>query len=283
MKNKLILPINALAAALLGALGAQILHEACHGVTAVLVGAEWQAFNLFAVLWDWPTTPNETGTVLVEALPALLNILLGFLGVILFGQITRQQRAMLALFWMYFAGYNLFMGFGYLFIDSLFYQAGSEQIGDWQKVIQMLGGSWAVRLPILLIGVAGILWGFFWLARSALRFAVDASDRTERVRVALPLLLVPYLAINVLFTVLAIWHPLGGQGLFIVAFQYWFGYIGFFWGFFLAAYWLDVHKPLPNPVVLPNQPQPVWWIATGVTFLLVVAVLLPTIWFVQLT
>jgi hypothetical protein len=140
-----------------------------------------------------------------------------------------------------------------------------------------------VRLPLLLIGAVGILWGFFWLARSALRFADDASDKAERVRVALPLLLVPYLAINVLFTVLAIWHPLGGQGMFIVAFQYWFGYVGFFWGFFLAAYWLDIHKPLPNPVALPEQPQPVWWIAAGLVFLLAVAVLLPTIWFVQLS
>jgi hypothetical protein len=67
MSNRLILAVNALAAALLGVLGAQILHEACHGLTAVLVGAEWQAFNLFAVLWDWPGAANETGTVLVEA------------------------------------------------------------------------------------------------------------------------------------------------------------------------------------------------------------------------
>ncbi len=130
---------------------------------------------------------------------------------------------------------------------------------------------------MLLIGVAGVLWGFFWLARSALRFARDASDKAERARVALPLLLVPYLAINVLFTILAIWHPLGGQGLFVVAFQYWFGYVGFFWGFFLAAYWLDVHKPLPNPVALPTQARLVWWIASGLTWLLAVAVLLPTI------
>ncbi len=280
MNKRTILVFNALTAALLGALGAQILHEACHGLTAVLVGAEWQAFNLFAVLWDWPGAPDETGTVLVEALPALLNILLGFLGVFLFRQSARQQRAMAALFWMYFAGYNLFMGFGYLFVDPLFYQPGSEQLGDWQKVIQILGGSWAVRLPILLVGVVGILWGFFWLARSALRFAGDASNKAERLRVALPLLLVPYLAINILFTVLAIWHPLGGQGTFIVAFQHWFGYVGFLWGFFLTAYWLDVRKPLANPVALPEQPQLTWWVAAGLIFLLAVAVLLPTIWFV---
>ena len=282
MKTKLHSPIliNALAVALLGALAAQVLHEACHGITAVLVGAQWQAFNLFAVLWGWTTPPNEIGTLLVEAVPALLNILLGFLGVFLFGRTARQQRAMPALFWMCFAGYNLFMGFGYLFVDPLFYQPGSEQVGDWQKVIQMLGGSWAVRIPILLIGVAGILWGFFWLARSALRFASDASDKAERVRVALPLLLVPYLAINVLFTILAIWHPLGGQGTFIVAFQYWFGYVGFFWGFFLAAYWLDVHKPLPNPVALPRTLTPAWIAAAGISLLLAVAVLLPTLYFV---
>lgn len=247
----------------------------------MLVAGERDPFYPPALLWDWTATPNETGTVLVEAVPALVNILLGFVGVLLFGHSARQQRGLPALFCMYFAAYNLFMGFGYLFVDPLFYQPGSEQVGDWQKVIQIMGGSWAVRLPMLLIGMGGVLWGFFWLARAALRFASDAGDKAERRRVALPLLLVPYLVINVLFTVLAFWHPLGGQGLFIVAFQYWFGYAGFFWGFFLAAYWLDVHKPLSNPVALLDQPRPVWWIAAGLTLLLSVAVLLPTIWFVQ--
>ena len=278
MNKHWIVIANALSVAVLGALGAQILHEACHGITAVLVGAEWQAFNLFAVLWAWPGAPNETGTLLVEALPALLNILLGFLGVFMFGQTARQQCAMPALFWMYFAGYNLFMGFGYLFADPLFYQPGSEQVGDWQKVIQILGGLWAVRLPILLAGVGGILRGFFWLARAALRFAADATDKAARPRVALPLLLIPYLAINALFTFLGFWHPMGPEGIFIVVFHYWFGYIGFFWAFFLAAYWLDIHAPLSNPVALPDTPRPAWWMAAGATLLLAVMVLLPTLW-----
>lgn len=282
MKTNLHVPtlVNALAAALLGALAAQVLHEAFHGITAVLVGAQWQAFNLFAVLWAWTTTPNETGTALVEAVPALVNILLGFLGVYLFQRAARQQRGLLALFSMYFAAYNLFMGFGYLLVDSLFYQPGSEQVGDWQKVIQILGGSWAVRLPLLLIGAGGMLWGFFWLARAALRFANDASDKAERVRVALPLLLIPYLVLNSLFTILAIWHPLGGQGLFVVAFQYWFGYVGFFWAFFLAAYWLDVDQPLPNPIPLPQTLSPAWVGVAGISLLLAVTILLPTLRFV---
>jgi hypothetical protein len=283
MNKRWIVFLNALAAALLGALGAQILHEACHGVAALLVGAEWQAFNLFAVLVGWSGVPNKIGMLIVEGSPALLNILTGLLGAFLCRRAIKQKRSMPALFCMYFAGYSMFMGFGYLFVDPLFYQPGSEQIGDWRRVIELLGGSWAVRIPIMLIGVVGILWGFFWLARTVLRFAVDASDKAERAQVAKPLLLFPYLVINALFSVLAIWHPLGSQGLFVVVFQYWFGYIGFFWAFFLAAYWLDIYNPIPNPVALPDQPQPIWWITAGLTFLLAVAVLLPTIWFVQLS
>ena len=279
MNNRPLVALNAFSAAFLAALTAQVLHEVAHGIAAVLVGADWQALHLFATLWAWPGTPNETSTLIVEGIPALLNILSGLLAVFLFEHAMKQKSAMPALLCMYFAGYSLFMGFGYLFVDPLFYQPGVEQVGDWRKVIDMLGGSWGVRIPILLVGVGGLLWGFFWLARAALRFAADATDKAERVRVSLPLLLVPYLTINLLFTILSFWHPLGGDGVFIVVFQYWFGYIGFFWGFFLAAYWLDVHKPLLNPVPLPVRPQPVWWIAAGVTFLLATAVLLPTIWF----
>lgn len=40
-------------------------------------------------------------------------------------------------------------------------------------------------------------------------------------------------------------------------------------------------KHVNNPIVLPEQPQRAWWIAARVTFLLAVAVLLPTVWFVQ--
>ena len=279
MKNLPFVFVNALSAGLLGALAAQVLHEACHGVAAVLVGAEWQAFNLFAVLWAWPGAPSQTGALIVEASPALLNILTGFLAAFLFARTIRRHRPMLALFWMYWAAYSLFMGFGYLLTDPLFYQAGGTQLGDWKKVIDMLGGSWAVRAPLLLIGAGGVLGGFFWLARAALHFAADATAKAERLRVARPLLLVPYLAINGLFTLLSFWHPLGADGVFIVVFQYWFGYVGFFWGFFLAAYWLDIHKPFAHPVALPDQRQPAWWIAAGVALLLAVVVLLPTLWF----
>lgn len=271
-----VIAVNSFAAALLGALSAQVLHEAFHGIMAVLVGGEWIAFNLFAVLWGWPHGPNEVGTLLVEGTPALVNILAGALSVYLFGLAARKNRTMLALFLLYFAGYNLFMGFGYLLVDSAFFSHGDDQVGDWQKVIHILGGSVAVRFFFGLVGAAGVLWGFFWVARSTLRFVVDFENKSERVRVALMTLLVPYLAVNSVVTLLAFWHPLGIQGMALVALQYWFGYVGYLWGFFLAGYWLDKKPSGVGPLETPSGRQPAWWALAFVGLVMAIGLVLPT-------
>lgn len=269
--------LNALAAALLAALAAQLLHELMHGVAAALVGNDWQAFNLFAILWDWRGAPDTTRAFIIEANPALVNIATGLLAVWLFKRTA--ARPMLRLFLMYFAGYSLFMGFGYLMTDPLFYDPAGAQLGDWKKVVDMFGGSWAIRLPLIIIGASGVLFGFFWLARSAMRFTPDATDKAQRVHIALPLLLAPYLILNVFFTVLALWHPMGPDGIFIIVFQYWFGYVGFFWAFFLAAYWLNFPKTYPDASTLPaGWHRPGLAIAT-VSVLIAVVIFLPTIYF----
>lgn len=275
-RSRWILAINVLAAAVLGALVAQVLHEACHGVAAVLVGGQWRAFNLFAVDWG-PETLEDARKLVIEASPALLNILSGLLAVFLFSRLWVRQRPMAGLFLMYTAGYSLLMGFGYLFVDPLFYQPGGENLGDWKKVIDMLGGTWAVRLPLLLVGAAGVLWVFFWLARAALRFAGDATNKVERRQVALPLLLLPYFVINVLFTVLAFWNPVGMEVISVVAFQYWFGYSGFLWALFLAGYWLDVKAPLADTRPLPQRISWPWVAVAGCLLLAAIVVLVPTL------
>lgn len=269
--------INALAAALLAALTAQLLHEFMHGIAAALVGNDWQAFNLFAVLWAWRGDADTTRALIIEANPALINIATGLLAVWLFKR--RPGRPMLRLFLMYFAGYSLFMGFGYLMTDPLFYDPNSGPLGDWKKVIDMFGGSWAIRLPLILIGASGVLFGFFWLARSAMRFTPDATDKSQRVRTALPLLLAPYLILNALFTVLAFWHPMGPDGIFIIVFQYWFGYVGFFWAFFLAAYWLKFETPYREVSALPDRPARPGLLLAAIGLIVVVVFFLPTIYF----
>lgn len=205
-----------------------------------------------------------------------MNIVAGVIGVSLFGLAARKNRAMVALFLLYFAGYNLFMGFGYLLVDSAFFSHGDDQVGDWQKVIHILGGSVAVRFFFGLVGAAGVLWGFFWVARSTLRFVVDFENRSERVRVALMTLLVPYLAVNAVVTLLAFWHPLGIQGMALVALQYWFGYVGYLWGFFLAGYWLDKKPSGVGPLETPSGRQPAWWALAFVGLVMAIGLVLPT-------
>jgi hypothetical protein len=72
----------------------KILHEAYHGIAVDLVDAEWQAFNLFSVLWAWPGESSETGMLVVEGSPALVNILTGILAVFLFERAVKHKPAM---------------------------------------------------------------------------------------------------------------------------------------------------------------------------------------------
>lgn len=104
----------------------------------------------------------------------------------------------------------------------------------------------------------------------------NATEKAERVRVALPLLLIPYLTLNALFTVLSPWNPLGVEGTTVVAFQYWFGYIGFFWGFFLAAYWLDVKAPFRDASPLPRSVSVPWAVVSVLALIIAAGVLVPT-------
>ena len=145
--------------------------------------------------------------------------------------------------------------------------------------MQLLGGGWAARLPIAAIGIAGTVWSFFWIPRAVLHFGEGALDRTGRVRVALPLLTVPYLVVNTVMTVLALWHPLGASGVWIIGFKQWFGFFGFFWGFFMASYWQkgepapEARTPLPAHISMP------WVLAAMAVLVLATTVLLPSIHF----
>lgn len=271
--------LNALAIALVAALASQTLHEVCHGVAALLVGARWQVWNLFAVDIEYGEPAGLWGNLIIEASPALVNILCGLLGAALFSWPWALRRPTLRLFIMFFGAYSLFMGFGYLMTDPLFYQSGVSRYGDWKQVIAMLGGGWEVRLPILAVGTAGWVWSCFWLGRAALRFGEALPDRPQRLRLAQALLLIPYIAINLLFTVLSFWHPLGAEGVFITISQYWGGYAGFIWAFFLAAYWLKITAPFSDVSPLPNRVSLAWMFLAVAALGIAVAVLLPSVYF----
>jgi hypothetical protein len=263
---------------LAAALFVQVSHEATHGIAALLVGARWQAFNLFGVESVWPGQPNEWGDVVIAGSAAIINILVGIVCVALFSAQFALRRPLLRLLLLYTGAYSLLTGFGYIFFDPLFYSP-QDTLGDWRRIVSTLGGGWEVRIPLILIGAAGVLWVFFWLPKGALKFGERTDLHQNRVAVALPVLLVPYLAVNLIFTVLAFWHPVGPQGVIIVVLHYWSGYIAFFWAFFLAAYWLEVKAPPANPTPLPQAISWPWVIGSIAALAVSVALLLPTIYF----
>lgn len=272
--KKSTLAINALALAFVGIFLKQVGHESMHGILAELVGAKWTQLNLFFAENTWPGEPSKIGEAILVGGPALINILVAFVGAALFHKPSVVARPALRLFLLYLVAYNLFAGFGYLFTDPLFYQPGGENLGDWKRIVDMLGGSWAVRLPISLVGAAGVLWGFIWVGRNAHAFL--PAEKPERFRAALVLLLLPYAALNVLFTVLAALGPIPPQVVPIVAIQYWFGYFGIGWGAFMAGLWIQP-KPSLERSPLPDSIQWGWVASAVILFALAAFVLLPTV------
>ena len=166
--------------------------------------------------------------------------------------------------------FNLFAGFGYLFIDPLFYQPAGRNLGDWKIIVELLGGGWNVRLPISLIGAAGVLWGFFWVGRNAHAFLPETQP--ARFHTALRMLLIPYVVICLIFTALAYAGPVREIAP-IIAIKYWLGFFGVGWGGFMAGLWIQALVKLKRSS-LPESIQ--WgWVASAL-------VLLASAWFILL-
>ena len=219
---------NTLAIAFTAIFLTQIGHESAHGVLSSLVGAKWTQLNLLFADHRWVGEPNQLNEGILTGGAAIVNIIIAIICAALFKSKSIASRGILRMFLFYLTAYSLFTGFGYLFVDPLFYQRGGANLGDWRKVIDLLGGGWGVRLPILLVGAAGVLWGFFWVARNAHAFL--PSEKPERFRYALLLLLVPYVVNDVIFITLAATGPLPPEIVLIIAIQYIFGYFGIGWG-----------------------------------------------------
>ncbi len=255
----------------------QVSHELTHGFAALLAGKDWQGISFWASASAWPegVTPSAAGDGIVAGSAAILNILAAFVSMVLFGGPWARARPLTRLFLFYFAAYSWFAGFGYLLFDPLF--AGEGSAGDWAKVTMLLGGSWlAVRLPLILIGSAGTISGYFYFGRAGLRLAAygdsGIAERGRRLKVGRLLFLAPYVAVNTVFTLLALNHPLGITGLVIVAMKVWLGFIGLFWAYMIVFVWMELKDPPADLTPLPAGPLSPRLLALCVV-LLVVALL----------
>lgn len=250
----------------------QVGHEATHGILTLLVGAKWTQLNLFFSDHQWAGESVRSGEMILTGGAAIFNILLGLAAVYFFFHPSTASRSTFRLFLFYLALYNTFTGFGYLFTDPLFYQRGGENLGDWKKIIDMLGGGWNARLPIALIGAAGTLWMFLWVGRNAHAFFTE-----ERMKSAIQLLLVPYLVWNTVMVMLGFFLPFPEISI-IIAIHYFFGYFGIFWGTFMAGIWM---KPKQGLTVshLPEEIQTGWLVTSCILLIAAIFIFLPTIKF----
>lgn len=269
---------NTVSIALLAALAEQVIHEVSHGVAALIVGANWDALNLFASYSSWEAVADPIGNLIISGSAAIVNIIFGIICIFIFSRSWLIARPFLRLFILYLGAFSLLAGFGYLLVDPLFYKPGAN-MGDWKQVVAYFNGGWGVRVFIISIGAIGTFATFMWISQSALCFYAQNSQKKERIQTAFRILLVPYIMVNLTFTILAFWHPLGLNGLILMIFKYWFGYIGLFWAFFISGYWMkrETHASIISK--LPSDHAVGWYLTAGIFLFFAIIVLLPTIQF----
>ena len=268
--------INSVFIALLAALAEQVIHEVSHGMAALIVGAKWDALNLFASYSSWNGAANPLGQLIISGNAAIVNIFTGIVSIFLFSRSWLIARPFFRLFIFYFGAYSLLAGFGYLLVDPLFYKAGAN-LGDWKQVVAYLDSGWGIRVLIISVGAIGTFATFIWISRSALCFCAQRSQKKERVQTVCKILLMPYIFVNIVFTLLAFWHPLGLNGCILTIFKYWFGYIGLFWAFFIAGFWMNTEKAQKDISVVPPYLALSWNIISAICLLVAVIFLLPTL------
>lgn len=250
---------NILSIAVVSFVCAQVIHELAHLLFAYLLGFKVNGFHLFAVNIAYAGASGGAWRIaVVEAIASVVNIVVCSLSVRGFYWFKSGYAKLAA---MLSAGFHGMMGFGYLLFDGLFYAPGAA--GDWKTVLDIFNGNTLLRVGIITIGAVGYMALFFWLGKAPLAFLSPEKRAlsSQRARLGLWVLLIPYAMSVVLTLPLAYWHPLGfPEGFFVVFFHYVFGYSGFVTGFFMLWQWL---KPKPflsaQVAVLGEQRKGVLW------------------------
>jgi hypothetical protein len=252
--------LNICSVALVASSLEQIVHEGTHMLVGVLFGARVVSLSYWGVslAWEGGAGPQKLAEAVTAGSAAAVNIASATVSAALFARVVQPPFARLLLF--YFCVYSLFAGFGYLLVDSLFPSSGSR--GDWARVIALAGGTWAVRLPLLAVGAAGTVAGYFWTGRAAARFKLDGTvERSRRLETGVLLCLVPYVVVNSIGTLFALAHPLGLEGFGSAAAKLWLGYLGLFWAFMICFVWRQAPAPGSDATPAPRLARRAWWLA----------------------
>jgi hypothetical protein len=263
------LSLRCVTVALVAACAQQLLHEGTHGLTALALGARWEVWWFQATRWtsDAELAPWHVGVI--KGLPTLVNLACAA-GCVLF--LSQRRAGAVSLLAFYFGAYSLLSGAGYLMFDPLFARQGS--LGDWSQIVMLLGGSWAVRLPLIAAGVAGVLGGMYWIGNTGLRFVAEGQESEQgTLRLGLLLCALPYSVVNLLGTIAFALSPLPKAVFWASTMKYWLGYSGLVWGFLIRFVWSRPGELPRDPLRLPPRLSFLWY-AVAVLVMVGIAIFL---------
>ena len=221
-------------------------HESTHLLTQMIAGSKPVLLAFGCADTVNPTANIDTAfwKIMYAGSAALMNIVIAFVLLIVLkkcklGPLSRPFVLIMTL--MHFS-----MGFGYFLRDGILYTPGSDNLGDWAKVLENFNGSIVLRIAMLVVGCLGILFVFYIAWRQAYHFISNNNDKKERNRIASALYLFPYLCNAVLFTLVELRGPIAqdniGSFLIISPIINIFGMIGFFWGYMFVAHMVKPRK-----------------------------------------
>ena len=262
--NRLFMILNCLALGIIAMNLTAPVHEATHLLTQMIAGAKpvLLAFGCADTVNPTANIDNVFWKIMYAGSAALMNIVIGFILLIILkkcklGPLSRPLVLLMTL--MHFS-----MGFGYFLRDGILYQPGSDNLGDWAKVLENFNGSIVLRIAMLVVGCLGILFVFYIAWRQAYHFISDNNDKKERNRVASALYLFPYLCNAVVFTLVELRGPVAqdnmGSFLIISPIINVFGMIGFFWGYMFVAHIVKPRKDNVYYFSICDEKKPVLWI-----------------------
>lgn len=260
-------------------------HEATHLLTQMIAGAkpEVLAFGCAGTVEGTATANLDSvfWKIMFAGSAALMNIVIGTILLIVLkkcklGPLSRPLILMMTI--MHYS-----MGFGYFLRDGILYQPGSDNLGDWAKVLENFNGNIVLRIAMLVVGCLGILFVFYIAYRQAFHFISDNNDKKERNSVASAIYLFPYLCNAVLFTLVELRGPVAnenlGNFLIISPLINFFGMIGFFWGYMFVAHMVKPRKDNVYYFSPCAEKKVVLWIAALAVIAFDAFVLCPGIYF----
>ena len=267
--------VNCIATSLLAFMLTIPMHELFHLLTfyAYGLGDQLTVFSATCVGFDETSIHFENYAPLHRVMVAggsasILNVIIGM--ALFFVLLKSKMGAMMRMFLTQLMGAHLATGFGYFMVDPL------TMLGDWGNVFKCFpddpGLVMTMRIVLLVVGSAGIVFTFFALNHMSYYFVEAPADKQERLYVATRLHLVMLIVATIIGCIGGVVSPATGGSYFAVVFAN-MEWIVFFWAFMFT--WVMVKHPKKSRCLysLPKEPNYVL-LAIGLILVLVDLVVL---------